>query len=116
MMQVLDDTSVWSDHFRHRDEQLVVLLQHGCVLMHPMVRGELACGCWQHRHQVLALLKNLPQVSEAMHDEALYCLEQHKIMSQGIGFITLHLIAATLLTGNALFWTRDRRLNALPRY
>jgi len=113
--RVLVDTSVWVDHLRAKDEQLISLLKQNQVLMHPMIRGELACGCLHNRDQILSLLKNLPQVSEATHDEALYCLEKHTLMGKGIGFIDLHLLASTFLAKNALLWTRDRRLNKLAQ-
>jgi predicted nucleic acid-binding protein len=113
MARVLVDTSVWVDHLRAKDEHLIHLLKQNQVLMHPMIRGELACGCLHNRDQILNLLKNLPQVSEATHDEALYCLEKHNLMGKGIGFIDLHLLASTFLAKNALLWTRDRRLHKL---
>jgi len=115
MTRVLVDTSVWIDHLRNKDEPLISLLKQNQVLMHPMIRGELACGCLHNRDQLLSLLKNLPQMPEATHDEALYCLEKHTLMGKGIGFIDLHLLASTFLTQNALLWTRDRRLNKLAQ-
>jgi len=115
MTRVLVDTSVWIDHLRNKDEQLISLLKQNQVLMHPMIRGELACGCLHNRDQLLSLLKNLPQMPEATHDEALYCLEKHTLMGKGIGFIDLHLLASTFLAQNALLWTRDRRLNKLAQ-
>ncbi len=113
MANILVDTSIWVDHLRANDAQLVNLLKHNQVLMHPMVRGELACGCLHNRNQLLSLLKNLPQIAEATHDEALYCLEHNKLMGKGIGFVDLHLLASTFLQKNALLWTRDRRLHKL---
>lgn len=115
MARVLVDTSVWIDHLRNKDEQLISLLNQNRVLMHPIIRGELACGYLHNRDQLLNLLKNLPHVSEATHDEALFCLEQHKLMAKGIGFVDLHLLASTLLAKGSLLWTRDRRLQILAR-
>ncbi len=115
MSRILVDTSVWVDHLRDKDEQLVSLLKRNQVLMHPMIRGELACGCLHNRDQILNLLNNLPQISEATHDEALYCLERHKLMGKGIGFVDLHLLASTFLAKNTLLWTRDRRLHKLSQ-
>ncbi len=113
MARILVDTSIWIDHLREKDEQLISLLKQNQVLMHPMVRGELACGCLHNRNQLLSLLKNLPQVPEATHDEVLYCLDKHELMGKGIGFIDLHLLASTLLAKDSLLWTRDRRLHKL---
>lgn len=113
MAKVLVDSSVWIDHLRDKDEELIGLLKQNRVLMHPMIRGELACGCLHNRNHLLSLLKNLPHISEATHDEALYCLEKHKLMGKGIGFIDLHLLASTFLERDALLWTRDLRLYKL---
>ena len=32
-------------------------------------------------------------------------------MDRGIGYVDVHLLAATALAGDALMWTRDRRLS-----
>ncbi len=111
MSRILVDTSVWIDHFRQKDEHLVNTLEDNRVLTHPMIWGELACGHLQNLDQILSLFQNLPQTSEATHDEALYCLTSHNLMGQGIGFVDLHLLASTLLTKNTLIWTRDKRLH-----
>jgi len=110
---ILVDTSVWIDHLRTGEAGLVELLNGNRVLMHPFVVGELACGNLRHREKVLALLKDLPQVTIATDDEVLYFLEQHQLMSRGIGYIDAHLLAATALAGRALLWTRDKRLAAI---
>jgi len=107
---VLVDTSIWIDYLRSKEERLINLLEQGQVSIHPMVIGELACGYLHNRQQLLSLLKNLSYVKEATHNEALYCLEENKLMGKGIGFIDLHLLASTLMTSNTTFWTRDRRL------
>lgn len=107
---ILVDTSVWIDHLRSADARLIQLLHSGLVCMHPMVIGELACGNLSNREQLIALWGNLPKARDASHDEALFTLEAHKLMGKGIGFVDLHLLAATLLTNQTLLWTRDKRL------
>ena len=42
MTGVLVDTSVWVDHFRSRNENLVSLLTLGSALSHPLIVAELA--------------------------------------------------------------------------
>lgn len=110
---VLVDTSVWVDHLRSTDEQLIELLEHGRVFVHPMIIGELACGNLQNRKQILSLLKNLPHAVEATHDEVFLCLEKNELMGKGIGFVDMHLLASSLLSPGTLLWTRDRRLSDL---
>ena len=43
-MSVLNDTSVWIDHFRNGNDALVDLLGLDRALTHPMVILEIACG------------------------------------------------------------------------
>ncbi|MBP3973610.1 type II toxin-antitoxin system VapC family toxin [Pseudoxanthomonas spadix] len=43
-MDVLVDTLVWVDHFRHHNAALVSLMSQDKVLIHPFVLTELACG------------------------------------------------------------------------
>ena len=107
---ILVDTSVWIDHLRVAEMRLAGLLGRCEVVMHPMVIGELACGNLQNRTQLLSLWRNLPSLGEATHHEALYFLEQNRLMGKGIGWVDLHLLAAVALSGDTLLWTRDKRL------
>ena len=107
---ILVDTSVWIDHLRAADEQLVLLLNEGQVLAHPMVIGELACGNLPEREEVLGLLARLPGTPVATDAEALLFIERHRLMGSGVGYVDVHLLAAMSLVGSALLWTRDRRL------
>jgi hypothetical protein len=109
-MMVLVDTSVWVDFLRKDDERLSLLLSQNRVCMHPMIIGELACGHLKNRTQLLALWQNLAGCSEASHEEAMILLDSQNLMGQGIGFIDLHLLAATLLSSHTRLWTRDKRL------
>lgn len=108
---ILVDTSVWIDHLRYGDTMLAELLKQNEILMHPMVLGELACGNLQNRSQLLLLWMNLPQVKQASHQEVMICIEHNKLMGLGIGYVDVHLIAATLLQSDAVLWTRDKRLH-----
>ena len=110
---VLVDTSVWVDHLRSTNTGLAKLLDHGQVLIHPMVIGELACGNLHNRHALIALLHELPHAVEASHSEALHCLEHNRLMGKGTGWIDIHLLASVLLTSDASLWTKDRRLRAV---
>ncbi|MDH2435921.1 hypothetical protein QCD60_25655 [Pokkaliibacter sp. MBI-7] len=56
MSLVLVDTSVWVEHFRNDDAQLVSLLSLNQVLSHPMVILEMACGTPPDRQQTLSRL------------------------------------------------------------
>ena len=106
---ILVDTSVWIDHLRQKDDHLVITLLAGHVLIHPWVIGEIACGLIKDREQVLDLLRSLPLCSVALEDEVLLFIEQNKLMARGIGYVDVHLLASTKLSG-ATLWTRDKRL------
>lgn len=112
---ILLDTSVWIDHLRRGDAHVVVLLQAGTVLTHPFVIGELACGNLKSRTDILGLLAALPKARAAQDHEALYFIERHALMGQGIGYVDTHVLAATALTEGARLWTRDKRLDALAQ-
>ncbi len=109
---ILVDTSIWIDHLRQSDEQLIRLLNQGRVLAHPYVIGELALGCLQNRDVILSALQDLPQAQVAMDGEVLRFIRENALYGIGIGYIDAHLLAAVRLTLGATLWTRDRRLLA----
>ncbi len=109
-MMVLVDTSVWVDYLRSGDETLSQLLMQGQVCIHSMIIGELACGNLQNRQELLGLWQNLPMQVEASHQEAMFLLESRALMGKGIGYVDLHVLAASLLSSDTQLWTRDKRL------
>lgn len=109
-MMVLVDTSVWIDHLRNSESELVKLLESNRVLGHPFVRGELALGNLNKREIILKALDNLPQAPVAFHNEMNGSIENHALFGLGIGFIDAHLLASIRLAVNAKLWTRDKRL------
>ena len=110
---ILVDSSVWIDHLRARNGALVEALTARQVLMHPMVIGELACGNLQDRAEVIEFLLEIPVASVATDAEVLGLIETGRLMGKGIGWVDVHLLASTILGGDTLLWTRDRRLAAI---
>jgi predicted nucleic acid-binding protein len=108
---ILVDTSIWIDHLRSGDENLVRLLDIGAVLAHPWVIGEMALGNLDHRGEVIGLLQGLPQATVAGDDEVMVLIEQEGLAGAGIGYVDAHLLAATRLTADATLWTTDTRLS-----
>lgn len=111
---ILVDTSVWIDHLRRGNERLKEALRDEGVLCHPFVIGELACGHLTKRHEILSLLRALPQAHEVEHEEAIAFLEAHRLSGAGLGWIDVHLLASAVLSG-ARLWTLDARLKAAAR-
>ena len=109
---VLVDTSVWVDHFRGGNSQLVKLLNYGDVLCHHFIIGELACGNIKNRKQILSLLQALPEAIQASNQEILKFIEINNLSGKGLGYIDIHLLAATFLS-NTTLWTLDKKLNEI---
>jgi hypothetical protein len=106
---ILVDTSIWISHFREANAVLAGLLNADEVLTHPFVIGEIALGNLHWRISVLSDLRDLPRAASATDEEATSLVESEKLFGLGIGYVDLHLIAATRLTPGARLWTRDRR-------
>ena len=111
---ILVDTSVWVDHLRAVDRRLAELLLEAQVLCHPFVIGELACGTMKRRGEVLGLLKHLPGAPVVDDVEVLAFVETHALMGTGLGWVDVHVLASTCLSGQRL-WTKDHRLAAAAR-
>ncbi len=109
---VLVDASVWISHLRETHTGLVDLLDDGLVACHPFIVGEIACGNLKNRTLILSLLKTLPTAPLADHDEVLLFIENQNLMSKGLGYIDVHLLASAALAGLPL-WTLDKKLERL---
>jgi predicted nucleic acid-binding protein len=108
---ILVDTSIWVNHFRSGVPELENMLNQNMVGTHPFIIGELACGSLQKRGEVVAQMRSLPSATVAQDAEVHRLLESHRLWSKGLGWIDLHLLAAALLSGWAL-WTADTSLAA----
>jgi predicted nucleic acid-binding protein len=106
---ILVDTSIWIDHGRRRDSELVEWLIEGLVVGHPFVQGELACGQMPRRSEVLALFDQLPKASVVSHEEAFDFIDRHRLMGRGLGWVDVNLLASAFVSHVALA-TRDRQL------
>ena len=88
---------------------LANFLNEGTILMHPFVSGELACGNLKNRAAILSNLNTLPTATVADNREVLTLIENRKLWGRGLGWIDMHLLASSLLSGSYL-WTLDKRL------
>jgi predicted nucleic acid-binding protein len=112
-VNVLVDTSVWIGHFKQRNEHLVALLENGMVVCHPYVVVEVACGTPPNKRAIITLLAELESVPVATPDEVLEMTERRNLYGRGCGFVDMSLLAATLLSKDALIWTMDKRLDSM---
>ncbi len=112
---ILVDTSVWVDHLRAGEPALAHLLDHGLVLVHPWVTGELALGHLSQRQDILGLLTGLPSAEIATDAEVLGLIEAEQLYGLGVGYVDAQLLAATRLTADARLWTADKRLAVVAR-
>jgi predicted nucleic acid-binding protein len=109
-MGVLVDTSVWVDHLRKSDAHLAQLLDKGRVRCHPFIIGEIACGNLKNRAEILSALSELEPTPTLEFDEYMQFIDQNRLLSIGIGFVDVHLLASAILADVTL-WTADKRLH-----
>ncbi len=103
---ILVDTSVWIRHLREGDRQLSLPLEEGEVAARPWVIGELACGRFEPRDDILALLHALPRKETLTDDEFFRFLDAHHLVGCDLGFVDVHLLGAARLERIPL-WTHD---------
>jgi len=116
MSGVLVDTSVWVDHFRHRNTALERLLNQDLVLMRPMLIGEIACGTPPPpRARTLSDLGLLRMSQQASLRETMEFIERESLYGLGCGIVDMILLASTLITPDAKLWTLDKRPSDLAR-
>lgn len=115
-MNVLVDTSIWVDHFKRGNSILSQLVEADRVLIHPMILAEIACGTPPApRQQTLTDLSLLQLSNQVSLKEVMVFIEQEKLYGLGCGLIDLMLLASALITPGTLFWTLDKRLDALAQ-
>ena len=107
---ILVDTSVWIDHLRHSEKELLALLENGSVLTHPLIIEELACGYLRDRSAIIDLLHALPSSPIVTHIEVLGLISNKTLYGVGLGAVDVHLIASAMLAG-AKLWTKDKALS-----
>ncbi len=104
------DTSVWVDHFKNRNEDLVRLLVSDSALIHPLIIAVLACG--KPPAPITQTLNNLRQLRRC-NQEVEKFIERGALYGVGCGLIDLQLLATVLITPGAKLWTLDKRLARL---
>ena len=104
------DTSVWVDHLRKSQPEVVHLLQSGRIIQHGMVTGELAMGNLHNWAQTVQSLRCLPAIA-TLEDEALFdFVHSAGLPGTGLGLVDAHILGAVAAVPDCRLWTRDRRL------
>jgi len=111
---MLVDTAVWIDHLRRGDTTLVGLLEQAQVVVHPFIVGEVACGHFGNRAEILDALEALPKAPVVEHSSVPAFVERQALMGRGLGWVDMHLLASASVSGERIL-TRDRRLQMAAR-
>lgn len=109
---ILADTSIWIDHLRKTNPQILALLGARQLLMHPFVTGELVLGSLQDRDNLLIELDLLPQMTVITNKKVTLFVSKHRLYGTGINYVDAHLLVAACGSKNVQRWTRDKRLRA----
>ncbi len=109
---ILVDSSVWIDHLRATEPDLVRCLEADEVGTHDLVVEELALGSVKDRTALVRDLHRMRSFPRASHAEVLRLVDAHRLHGTGLGAVDAHLLAAVLLQPGAQLWTRDKRLRA----
>ena len=112
---VLVDTSVWVDHWRRGQPELVRLLESDDVAVHPFVIGELSLGALHPRAAILEDLRALPAAPMAEESEVSALVDKHRLWGRRLGWVDVHLLASALI-GGFDFWTADRALENAAKH
>lgn len=107
--RVLVDTNVWIGFLREPTPELRKLIQHGRVITHPCVIGEVLVGNVPKRGMIEEFLLSLPLAVEAEFSEVLSMIERRGLAGRGLQWNDVQLLAAARLSA-ARLWTRDKRL------
>jgi predicted nucleic acid-binding protein len=113
-VNVLIDTSVWIRFLSKREpwaSKLDALLADESVIAHDYVHGELLIGNSGGRRDFLHIYERIQHAKTLPHAEVVAFAQIRGLMGRGIGWVDVHLLAATVLGGHRL-WTADKALQA----
>jgi predicted nucleic acid-binding protein len=107
---ILVDTSIWIDHLRRSEPDLVTRLERDEIGSHRFVIEELALGSIARRDIVLRMLAQLRAFPTLQHRELLTFVEDAHLWGRGLSTADVHLLGSVALVPGARLWTRDKRL------
>jgi predicted nucleic acid-binding protein len=109
---ILVDTSVWIRYLSNREpfaSHLDQILDTEEAVGHEFVFGELLVGDRGGRSILLTSYALIPQLKRLPHSEVIEFARARRLLGLGIGWIDMHLLASTVVSGAQLY-TTDRRL------
>jgi predicted nucleic acid-binding protein len=109
---ILVDANVWAHHWRKSDPLLMAMVADGEVVTHPLVIGELSMGNLRQRERALWDLTRMGRPPLATDAETLRMVEARHLWGRGIGWNDAKILASVVI-GDCLLWTRDRRLDEI---
>jgi predicted nucleic acid-binding protein len=112
---ILADTSIWIDHLRNSNPEMVKLLIGGQIVMHPFIVAEISLGSLHNRQERLDDMDALLELKVAQLTEVRHMIESHALYSKGIGLTDAHLIASCLMSPGTQLWTRDASMEKVAR-
>ena len=112
MKPVVVDTNIWCYHWRTPNALLVAMMLDGEVWTHPIVIGELSMGTLKGREQTLWDLTRLGRPQLATDMETRQMVEARRLWGRGIGWNDAKILASVVI-GDCLLWTNDRRLREI---
>ena len=71
---------------------------------------ELSLGQLKNRHEILSLMRALPEATLVSQNELLHFIEHRRLAGSGIGFVDAHLLASIELM-RGLLWTAEKPLH-----
>ena len=116
MRRVLVDTSVWVDHLKNGNAELLRLialhrLNQLVVLGHYLVYSELLLGGLDQHNQVYLLFKKITSSKSATLEEFETFVRNNKDKILGIGVIDAHLLISCIID-HAMIFTYYRSLKS----
>ena len=110
MTPVIVDTSVWRKYFSGgtaASDLRDLLDEHGVVLLHPFILGEMLLGGLSEREE--RLFDQLPAAEVVPHEDVMELVRRRRLARRGIGWVDAHLLASALMSG-ARLWAIDADL------
>lgn len=110
---IVADTAFWINHWKVANLDFSRRLMDGEVVIHLFVLGKLALGGIKHRHTTITDLNAMIVLRVVSHGHVMQLIETRRLYSRGVGYVDMHLFAATLVDGSVKLLTTDMQLHKI---